>query len=36
MHAIVHRRGDNAHEIDAAVVVEPLVFDGDDRVHEVR
>ena len=37
MHAqIVHRRGGNAHEIDAAVVVEALVFDGDDRVHQVR
>ena len=31
-----HGRGEDAHQVDAAVIVEALIFDRDDRVHEVR
>ncbi len=30
-----HRRRDDAHEIEAVMLVEPLILDGDDRVLQV-
>ena len=33
---VAHRRRDDADNVDAAMIVEALVLDRDDRVHEVR